>query len=131
MAKSKHTVARKKKTSSKDIKPRGTARRIVQPWSTPERAYVSCLATAAYDAGKRGKELVEAVTRIVPKWRSLFVVPPSDSALINRARNSRRGPTSKTEAPEVSPRKKAIWPVAKRDYKTGKCTLPRTEKKVA
>ncbi len=94
--------------------------RVVQLWNTPLRIYVSCLATAAYDDGKRGQQIVDAVSKIVPKWRSFFDTRPTDTALISRAHNSRCGATAKTEAPEVNPHKKAIWPIAKRDYKAGK-----------
>jgi hypothetical protein len=94
-------------------KPRYSRPRVVQSWSRPKRAYVSCLATAAFDDGKRGRELVEAVERIVPEWKSFFEVPPTDIALIGRAHNSRLMPS---EAPEVSKYNKGIWPVAQRDY---------------
>jgi hypothetical protein len=50
------------------------------------------------------------------------------SRLISCAHNSRRGPTSKTEARDVSPIKKAVWPIAKRDYMTGVCTMVREER---
>jgi hypothetical protein len=116
MAKTKTTVRRKAaKKASRYAEPR-----IVQSWIAPMRAYVSCLATAAFDDGLRGAGLVEAVSSIVPKWRSLFETAPTDTALISRAHNSRCGPTSETEAPEANVHKKAIWPIAKRDYKAGK-----------
>lgn len=106
--------------------------RIVQSWIAPMRSYVSCLATAAFDDGLRGAALVEAVSSIVPRWRSLFETPPTDTALISRAHKSRRGPTSETEAPEVNMYKKAIWPIAKRDHNSGKRTFyPGAVKKVA
>lgn len=110
----------KRRNVAVDTSRRYAQPRVVQSWNAPKRAYVSCLATAAWDDGKRGRQLVEAVTAIVPRWRSWFDTPPSDSALINRAHHSRCGPTAKTEAPEVSQHKKAIWPIAKRDYKAGK-----------
>ncbi|MGY4166343.1 hypothetical protein [Bradyrhizobium sp. USDA 4529] len=97
--------------------------RIVQSWNKPLRAYTSGLATAAWDDGKRGTALVEAVSKIVPRWRAFFDTPPTDGALLMRAHNSRCGPTSKTEAPEVNVHKKDIWPIAKRDYKAGKRTF--------
>ncbi|MBR0994161.1 hypothetical protein JQ580_25905 [Bradyrhizobium japonicum] len=96
--------------------------RVVQSWRQPNRAYVSCLATAAWDDGKVEAEITEAVSAIVPRWRSFFDSPPTDRALVMRARNSRCGPTAKTEAPNVSPYKKKIWPIAKRDYRAGKRT---------
>ncbi|MGF6430374.1 hypothetical protein [Bradyrhizobium sp. Pha-3] len=119
-------AAKKAKPSSRYRQPR-----IVQSWNAPMRAYVSCLATAAWDDGKRGSHLVEAVAEIVPKWRSFFDTPPTDVALMCRAHNSRCGPTSKTEAPEVNRHKKAIWPVAKRDYKARKFTFSEVAKKAA
>jgi hypothetical protein len=108
---------------NKPEQPRYGKPRTVQSWSTPERAYVSCLATAAYDDGKRGKQIVAAVANIVPDWKSFFEVPPSNGALINRAHNSRCSPTSKTEAPEVSKHKKSVWPMAEKDYRLGVCSL--------
>lgn len=97
--------------------------RVVQSWRAPKRAYVSCLATAAWDDGKREAQIVEAVAAIVPRWRSYFDKPPTDRALVMRARNSRCGPTRKREAPEVNVHKKEIWPMAKRDYRSGKRTF--------
>ncbi|XIA64999.1 hypothetical protein ACFIOY_00510 [Bradyrhizobium sp. TZ2] len=87
------------------------------------------LTAAAFDDGKRGAQIVEAVSKIVPKWRSFFHTPPTDTALVSRAHNSRRGPTSKTEAPEVNTHKE-IWPIAT-DYETGVCSLLRKSKKAA
>lgn len=115
--------AKKPSKKSRYAKPR-----VVQSWSTRRRAYLSGLGTAAWDDGKRGKHIVEAVTAIVPRWRSWFDSPPTDRALMMRAHNSRCGPTSKTEAPEVSVHKKAVWKIAKRDYKSGVCSLPRKRK---
>jgi hypothetical protein len=116
----------RKKSSTRYAKPR-----VVQSWSTRPRAYLSGLGTAAWDDGKRGKHIVEAVTAIVPRWRSWFDTPPTDRALSMRAHNSRCGPTSKTEAPEVSAHKKPVWPIAKRDYKAGVCSLPHKRKRAA
>jgi hypothetical protein len=118
----KKAIGLSKVAKSKNIgkPPRARRPRIVQSWNRPLRAYVSCLATAAWDDGKRGEELVEAVSKIVPKWRSFFGTPPTVTAVVSRAHHSRCGVTSKTEAPEVNAKKKAIWPIAKRDYKAGK-----------
>jgi hypothetical protein len=127
----KKTIRKKSSTRKKAAqKPRYAKPRVVQSWNTPERAYVSCLATAAYDDGKRGMQIVYAVEDIAPWWHSAFDTEPSDTALISRAHNSRRGPTSKTEAPEVSVHKKPVWRMAKRDYKAGVCSL-RSERRAA
>ena len=111
-------VAKKAQRPSRYSQPR-----VVQSWRAPMRAYVSCLATAAWDDGKREAQIVEAVSTIVPRWRSFFDKSPTDRALAMRARNSPRGPTAKTEAPEGNVHKKGIWPIAKRDYKAGKRTF--------
>jgi hypothetical protein len=116
----KKTNARRKVLKKRAKTGRFPAGRVVQSWNRPLRVYVSCLATAAWDDGKRGEELVEAVSKIVPKWRSFFGTPPTVTAVVSRAHHSRCGVTSKTEAPEVNAKKKAIWPIAKRDYKAGK-----------
>lgn len=123
----KKTVRKTRKAAGK--KPRYAKLRVVQSWRTRPRAYLSCLGTRAYDDGKRGKQIVEAVTAIVPRWRTWFDTPPTDRALMMRAHNSRCGPTSETEAPEVSPYKKEVWPMAKRDYKAKICSLPPMKKK--
>ena len=97
--------------------------RDVQSWRTPSRAYISCLATAFYDKGLREKELVDAVTGIVPRWKRQFDAPISDNALTQRAEKSRRYPS---EAPETNPTKKVLWNKAKDDAKRGvRGKLPR------
>ena len=94
--------------------------RNVQSWKTPSRAYISCLATAHYDMGLRGKNLVAAVKHIVPRWKGHFDKPPTDNALVQRADKSRR---IKSEAPEINLVKKPLWKKAKSDAKRSVCTF--------